>query len=65
MLAKCPLPWPNTMSVRFMLADTIIHIDDGTVVDSGTHAELLKKQGTYSRLYTAQKQLEMLETEDA
>ena len=27
--------------------------------------ELLKKQGAYSRLYTAQKQLETLETEDA
>ena len=35
------------------------------IAEWGTHAELLKKQGAYSRLYTAQKQLETLEKEDA
>ena len=40
-------------------------LDKGRIAERGTHAELLKKQGTYSRLYTAQKQLETLETEDA
>ena len=40
-------------------------LDKGRIAERGTHAELLKKQGAYSRLYTAQKQLETLETEDA
>ena len=31
----------------------------------GIYADLLAAQGAYSRLYTAQKQLETLETEDA
>ena len=43
-------------------SDCIYVLDKGRIAERGTHAELLKKQGTYSRLYTAQKQLE---TEDA
>ena len=46
-------------------SDCIYVLDKGRIAERGTHAELLKKQGTYSRLYTAQKQLETLETEDA
>ena len=45
--------------------DCIYVLDKGRIAERGTHAELLKKQGAYSRLYTAQKQLETLETEDA
>ena len=46
-------------------SDCIYVLDKGRIAERGTHAELLKKQGTYSRLYMAQKQLETLETEDA
>ena len=46
-------------------SDCIYVLDKGCIAERGTHAELLKKQGAYSRLYTAQKQLETLETEDA
>ena len=46
-------------------SDCIYVLDKGSIAERGTHAELLKKQGAYSRLYTAQKQLETLETEDA
>ena len=46
-------------------SDCIYVLDKGRIAERGTHTELLKKQGTYSRLYTAQKQLETLETEDA
>ena len=46
-------------------SDCIYVLDKGRIAERGTHAELLKKQGTYSRLYTAQKQLETLEKEDA
>ena len=43
-------------------SDCIYVLDKGRIAERGTHAELLKKQGAYSRLYTAQKQLETLET---
>jgi len=46
-------------------SDCIYVLAKGRIAERGTHAELLKKQGAYSRLYTAQKQLETLETEDA
>ena len=46
-------------------SDCIYVLDKGRIAERGTHAELLKKQGAYSRLYMAQKQLETLETEDA
>ena len=46
-------------------SDCIYVLDKGRIAERGTHAELLKKQGAYSRLYTAQKQLETLEKEDA
>ena len=46
-------------------SDCIYVLDKGRIAERGAHAELLKKQGAYSRLYTAQKQLETLETEDA
>ena len=46
-------------------SDCIYVLDKGRIAERGTHAELLKKQGAYSRLYTAQKQLETLETEEA
>ena len=46
-------------------SDRIYGMDKGRIAEQGTHAELLAKQGAYSRLYTAQKQLEMLGEEDA
>ena len=35
-------------------ADTIYVIDSGKIAESGTHLELLKNEGGYSRLYTQQ-----------
>jgi ATP-binding cassette subfamily B protein len=35
-------------------ADEIIVLDDGTVAERGTHAELLAKGGLYSRMWTVQ-----------
>ena len=40
-------------------------MSNGRVIEQGTHAELLAKQGAYSRLYLEQRQLETLEEEDA
>ena len=36
-------------------ADIILVVEDGKVVESGTHAELLRAKGHYSRLYRAMK----------
>ena len=46
-------------------SDCIYAMSNGRVTEQGTHAELLAKQGAYSRLYLAQRQLETLEEEDA
>ena len=46
-------------------SDCIYVLDKGCIVEQGKHADLLAAQGAYSRLYTAQKQLETLEKEDA
>ena len=46
-------------------SDCIYVLDKGRIVEQGKHADLLAAQGAYSRLYTAQKQLETLGKEDA
>ena len=46
-------------------SDCIYVMDKGHIAQQGTHNELLAVQGAYSRLYTAQKQLETLGREDA
>ena len=35
-------------------ADLILFINDGQLVEAGTHEGLLEKQGFYYRLYTSQ-----------
>ncbi len=35
-------------------ADLILVMNDGNIVEQGTHAELLKKNGFYASLYNAQ-----------
>jgi ATP-binding cassette subfamily B protein len=35
-------------------ADTILVMEDGSIVEQGAHAELLESGGAYARLYQAQ-----------
>ena len=51
--------------VNVVDSDCIYVLDKGCIVEQGKHADLLAAQGAYSRLYTAQKQLETLGKEDA
>ena len=46
-------------------SDCIYVLDKGRIAGQGTHAELLARQGVYSRLYLAQKELEQFGKEDA
>ncbi len=39
------------------LADRIIMMNEGVIVESGSHEELLSKDGLYSKLFNAQKEL--------
>lgn len=40
-------------------ADRILVIEDGRIVEMGTHAELLRQRGHYYRLYTQQFRYEL------
>ncbi|MFV0342874.1 MAG: ABC transporter ATP-binding protein/permease [Anaerocolumna sp.] len=40
------------------IADQILVMDNGTMVESGNHEELLHKNGSYAELYQTQKELE-------
>ncbi len=42
-------------------SDLILVLEDGEIIESGTHKELIKKQGAYYKLYTNQYSEEMLE----
>ena len=46
-------------------SDCIYVLENGSIAEQGTHAQLLAHGGAYCRLYTAQKQLETLAKEDA
>ena len=35
-------------------ADVILVMEDGRIVEQGDHAELLRREGAYARLYNAQ-----------
>jgi ABC-type multidrug transport system fused ATPase/permease subunit len=37
-----------------LAADQILVMQQGEIVESGTHTELMKRNGAYSRLYAAQ-----------
>src|SRR5699024_8008607 len=45
-----------------MKADLIIVMDNGTVIESGTHHELMKRKGWYHDTYNAQALREALES---
>jgi ABC-type multidrug transport system fused ATPase/permease subunit len=36
-----------------MKADRIVVVDDGRIVESGPHAELVARQGRYAEMYAA------------
>lgn len=38
----------------FIIADLILVMDQGKVIEQGTHAELLAKNGFYADLYNSQ-----------
>ena len=42
-------------------SDVILVLEDGEIIESGTHRELIKKNGAYHKLYTNQYSEEMLE----
>ena len=42
----------------FALADTVLVLSDGRVVEQGAHAALVAEQGIYGRIYAAQDWLE-------
>lgn len=42
-------------------SDVILVLEDGKIIESGTHRDLIKKQGSYHNLYTNQYSEEMLE----
>ena len=42
-------------------ADVILVVDDGKIVERGSHAELMKKRGHYYNLYTRQFEKESLQ----
>jgi ABC-type multidrug transport system fused ATPase/permease subunit len=48
-----------------MNADRILVLEDGMIVERGTHAELLGTEGTYARLLERQLRQEVLESEVA
>jgi ATP-binding cassette subfamily B protein len=43
------------------LADEVVHLEDGRVVDRGTHAELLQRSPSYSRLVNAYEHIDHIE----
>ena len=45
------------------MADLILVVRDGKIVEQGTHAELLKKRGYYLQLYSMQYEQEMMKEE--
>ena len=40
-------------------ADIILVVDDGKIIERGTHDELMEQRGHYRRLYTSQFEEEM------
>lgn len=45
------------------LADEVIHLDEGRVVDRGTHADLLARNAAYARLVNAYEDIDVLDEE--
>ena len=47
------------------LADEVVHLEDGRVADRGTHAELLARSPSYSRLVNAYEHIDHTEAAEA
>jgi ABC-type transport system involved in cytochrome bd biosynthesis fused ATPase/permease subunit len=48
-----------------MRADIILVLDEGQVVEKGTHHELLARNGLYARSWSAQMQASLHEADEA
>ena len=53
--------WSPTARPRSALADEVVHLEDGRVADRGTHAELLERSPSYSRLVNAYEHIDHTE----
>jgi len=51
----------KSVAVRSLIGDKIIVLDHGTVVDSGSHADLVNSDGRYSKMWREQRAAEVNE----
>jgi subfamily B ATP-binding cassette protein MsbA len=42
-------------------ADKILHLDNGSIIEQGTHIELLNEKGSYYRMFNLQSQINFKE----
>ena len=48
------MQYPVKFPVSYTHLDLILVVDNGNIIEQGTHEELLRKNGTYQKLYHSQ-----------